>query len=391
MTSLGPEFYKKLVEMSNELGMKPEDILNVMAVESGLNPSAHNQNGNASGLVQVMPSTLKGIGFKGTHSDFRNLKAEQQLDYIKQLIRSNIKYNGGPFKSAAQYYVSNFIPAALKIPGIKNEIPSTIIVARNPEVAHVPHVDIATEAKYYMANKGLDVDNDGAITFGDIQRVLAQKAKGKDYQQALMDLKNYANYNPSIEVKQDKHENLFSNFLKKFKSDNDIYSKLEKKMPTSNDSNQIGKSMPSENNINNILDNYIRMISASNKKLYKKSLPCNNITIQVKTSNKVDAIEFSRILSSALEEELLAEASTHMDDENVEVVCAINGPKEVSLKAVQSISDIISDQFKYATNKIGGITVKAYCNMNKLSSYKQISAEDANSNYRKFLLKFKGK
>jgi hypothetical protein len=41
--NLGPNFYPKLVQISSELGMRPEDLLAVMTSESGLNPSAYEE------------------------------------------------------------------------------------------------------------------------------------------------------------------------------------------------------------------------------------------------------------------------------------------------------------------------------------------------------------
>src|ERR1700686_4094058 len=119
MVVMDPDFYKKLLEISSEVQMKPEDLLNVMAVESGIDPTAHNQNGNASGLIQFMPSTLKNLGYQGSHADFRKLSSVDQLDYVKKYVLDNMKYNGGPFTSAAQYYVANFLPVALKLPGVQ--------------------------------------------------------------------------------------------------------------------------------------------------------------------------------------------------------------------------------------------------------------------------------
>lgn len=391
MANLGPDFYKKLVEISNELSMKPEDILNVMAVESGLNPAAHNKNGNASGLIQFMPATLKNIGFKGSNSDFRDLRAEQQLDYVKRLISANIKYNGGPFKSAAQYYISNFVPAALKIPGVQNEDPSTIIVSKEPTVAHIPHVSIKTESIYYNANKGLDYDNDGNITFGDIQKILARAAGGKNFKQAIADMKNYTSYQPSINQEksltpENDKEDLFGKYLNKFKmNEDDVYSKLNK-------SNKPIVTAPSNTNaLDNIMDSYLQMVAASekyNKKLYKKFLPNNHITIQIKTADYINAIEFARILCATLDEELLSKSYTYTNDQSVEVGCSIPGPYNECLEAVNQISESVSEAFKLATNKIGKVIVKTACNMNKKPSYKQINIQAADSNYRKFLLKF---
>lgn len=370
MAKLGPDFYKKLVEITNELGMKAEDLLVVMSIESGLDPTAHNKNGNASGLVQFMPSTLKGYGFKGTHADFRNLDAVAQLDYVKRMIKDNIRYNGGPFKSAAQYYISNFIPAALKIKGVQQENPSTIIVSKNPSEAHIPHVSIKQEMLFYNANTALDADKDGNITYGDIQRVINNATNGKNFKQAIEDMRRYTGYNPSSNF--NKRENL-SNKTK----DNDVYSRLN-------------SLLPSANNITDVLDNYLQMVTASdnNKKIYNKFLPINDILINVKSENIIDSIEFARVLCATLDEELLSTSEVYTDNNNVEVKCSIAGPSDTCFHVVDELSKSVSDAFVLATNKIGGIIVKTSCSMNKEPSYKQISVQASDSNYRKFLLKF---
>ena len=108
MANLGTGFYQKLVQIGQRTGLKPEDLLLVMCMESGLSPTARNPEGNASGLVQFMPFVLKNLGFKGTDADFRKLNGEAQLDYVEKLVQGMTKYNGGPFKSATQYYVGNF-------------------------------------------------------------------------------------------------------------------------------------------------------------------------------------------------------------------------------------------------------------------------------------------
>lgn len=64
MANLGNNFYPKLVKISSELGMSPEDLLAVMVSESGINPTAHEKKYGASGLMQFMPSTLKALNFK---------------------------------------------------------------------------------------------------------------------------------------------------------------------------------------------------------------------------------------------------------------------------------------------------------------------------------------
>lgn len=355
-----PNFYQKLLEVSSEVQMKPEDLLNVMAVESGIDPTAHNQNGNASGLLQFMPSTLKNLGFHGTHADFRNLSSIDQLDYVKKLILNNIKYNGGPFTSAAQYYVANFLPVALKLPGIKKGDPNTIIVAKNPDKPHLPNVSTYMESIYYNANPGLDADHDGMITYGDIQKVLNQAAAGKNYHNALALLHNSTGYQPST-------------------------SKVSPSMVAINT-----KPTSTYENIFSILDHYLRQIAASekgNKKLYKKYLPKNNMTIKILADNYVEAVEFATILTSALNEELLTDSFIHTDGQQVEVEANICGPQQECFNVIKELTSAVNDAFKIATKKMGKIRIDTQFFINKKSSYKPISLKSCQAQHRKFLLK----
>jgi hypothetical protein len=357
MPVMDPSFYKKLLEVSNEVQMKPEDLLNVMAVESGIDPTAHNQNGNASGLIQFMPSTLKSMGFKGTHTDFRGLSATEQLDWVKKYITDNMKYNGGPFTSAAQYYVANFLPIALKLHGIKNGDPNTIIVSKNPKQSHLPGVSPKLESIYYNANTGLDADKDGNITFGDIQSTLNRVAGGKNFREALAQLQNTTGYKPRA----------------------------------NNQSMMAHNTSKPSDDVLSLLDKYLQQITASdssNKGLYQKLLPNNDILIKITANTNTDAIEFSRILTSALDEELLSRSFIHTNGDLVEVQCKIHGPSEECLGAVSKVASSLASAFEVATKKIGGIRVMTDCIMNKKSSYNEIDLNTANYQYRKFMLKF---
>jgi Transglycosylase SLT domain len=357
---MDPGFYQKLLQVSSDVQMKPEDLLNVMVVESGIDPTAHNTNGNASGLIQFMPSTLKGLGFQGSHADFRQMSSVDQLDYVKKYILGNMKYNGGPFTSAAQYYVANFLPVALQLPGVKNGDPNTIIVAKNPNKPHLPGVSAHMESVYYNSNPILDADHDGVITYGDIQTVLNRAAGGKNFRSALAQLQNATGYQPSKELS---------------------------KAPPS----MVATNVRPTNNIMSILDSYLQEIAASdrsNKKIYKKYLPQQQLVIQVSAPNYADAVEFSHILTAALNEELLATAFTHTDGQQVEVECRIHGPQADCFYAVQQLTNIVADAFTVATKKVGSLQVKNKLFMNKKSSYQPISLEAYDTQHRKFLLKF---
>jgi hypothetical protein len=141
-----------------------------------------------------------------------------------------------------------------------------------------------------------------------------------------------------------------------------------------------------------MIDHYIQMLSAASdmplKKLYKKALPNNDILITITAPDYASAIEFGRVLCAALDEDLLSTSYTHTDGQQVEVECSINGPAKECYAAVEQFAEAVAEAFKDATKKIGGITVITNCIMNKKSSYQPISLRTADTNYRKFLLKF---
>lgn len=377
MVTLSSKFYHKLMDVSSSTGIPPEHLLNIMAAESDINPSAGT---GAVGLVQIMPQYLKNIGYTGTADQFKKEPGEEQLIYIENMIKSNMnKFNGGkPFKSVAQYYISNFLPASLALPGVQQEDPSTILAAKNPTTPHIPHNSIDFEKKVYHENagkygdKGMDTDGDKAITYGDIQKFLARARGKKSYIQALSDLKTHTNYSP-----KEKSPTLPATK----KEDSAVVGKKERS----------GFNMFEFSKITDLLDKFYREIVASersNKKLYKKYLPANNILIKIEAKDPIDSAEFARILCTALDEELLADAYTHIDNNNVEVECKIFGSDVLCYTAVNDLTDTLVDTFKDATRKIGGIKIRTDIIMNKKSSYQQITGKTAELNYRKFMFKF---
>lgn len=145
------------------------------------------------------------------------------------------------------------------------------------------------------------------------------------------------------------------------------------------------------NALNNILNSYLQQVAASekkNKKIYKKYLPTNNLLIKIHANDYTNKIEFARILSNVLEEELLAKAYTHTDGSNVEINCNIQGPQQECLYAVNSMVESASDAFRIATTKIGEIIITASVHVDKQSSCNRITFKMAEQQYRKFLLKF---
>lgn len=145
-------------------------------------------------------------------------------------------------------------------------------------------------------------------------------------------------------------------------------------------------------NLDGILNRFVEMLSAADetslKRLYKKALPSHDILIKISAPDYTSAVEFSRILCSALDEDLLSTSYIYTDGTEIEVECCIQGPAKECFAAVQQMTEAVAETFKDATIKIGGIIIKTECSMNKKSSYQPISLRTAGTNYRKFLLKF---
>ncbi len=124
------------------------------------------------------------------------------------------------------------------------------------------------------------------------------------------------------------------------------------------------------------------------KKMYKRNLPTHSILIQIAAPDYASAIEFSNVLSSALDEDLLSTSYPHTDGRDVEIECSISGPEKECFAAVQQMTQAVAEVFADATSTIGAVSVKTSCIMNKKSSYQPISPRTADTNHRKFLLKF---
>lgn len=139
-----PGFMDGLKKVASNLGVNADDMLKVMTKESGLNPAAVNRYSNATGLIQFMPSTARGLGT--TVEELRNMSGVEQLKYIELYYkRLGIK----PGMDVGDIYILNFYPAAINKPR--------------------DYVIASTGSKIYSQNAGLDVNKDGKITVQDVR------------------------------------------------------------------------------------------------------------------------------------------------------------------------------------------------------------------------------
>ena len=365
MTNLGPNFYPKLVQISSELGMKPEDIIAIMASESGIKPEIPNQAGShAIGLIQFTDDTLKGLGYNKDWKEFGTVSGENQLDYVKKYIQSQMQsFNGGRPFNAATFYVATYWPVGLKLPGVRAGDPSTIITEINPPTVkgkdgHIyskKYYDIGIpitpqrEAHAYKTNRLFHGSVPGVIRLGDMASQIARTRMGSTYRNAVAAMRQAPNYKPS--KTQDHYENNTTPH-KSFISD--LMAKIEALLS--------------------------KFVTASEQ---------NKFLISVSSSSDYyTTMEYARILSAALEEYLAAKTIICADSSNIEIECDANGNKQVVFDAIKELSVGVSDAFTYATKDIGSITTFALVASDLKSDYNLLNPKKADLCARVFKLKF---
>lgn len=155
----------------DRLKCAPLDLASVLYAESGWYANAHNKSGDASGIFQAMPSTLKGIGFAPDAQDdtrddlFRGLTARDQL---KWLVRYYAPYVG-KMTDVGMIYLCTFLPALLGE------------VSKLPDSGRAGHVLVAKGGKLgwvYAQNAGFDANKNYCIEFGELQQAVVRNCKG---------------------------------------------------------------------------------------------------------------------------------------------------------------------------------------------------------------------
>lgn len=171
-----PDDYRALAAAAAQIVARPEDLLLVLYSESRLDPHAAARGSDgfpiAVGLNQITGVNAHAMGItEAERVSLLNLGVTDQLPYV---VRSFRAATGGPhvFGDAGALYQANAAPGTLS-QGSGDEV-VLYTAAKNP-----------TE---YNANKGLDRNNDGRITVGDLRSLLAMLAKTSGYQTALAEL-----------------------------------------------------------------------------------------------------------------------------------------------------------------------------------------------------------
>lgn len=157
-------FFVKLKDIAEKLGADPLEMMSVMMSESGVSATAHNPHGDASGLIQFMPDTLRRLGWKAGHAEFRKLSAYDQLDFVE---RYYMPYKGH-LSTVAGLYVATFLPA---------------LVSHCDDSDYVLCAHAGQLGWAYDANAVFDANHDGAITVGELEDAVVRNAHGPRWEE----------------------------------------------------------------------------------------------------------------------------------------------------------------------------------------------------------------
>ena len=143
ITGIEPVGKKKVYDISDRLGINPEDLISAMSFETGgtFDPAKVNPASGAAGLIQFMPSTAKSLGT--TVEDLAKMSQTQQLDYVEKYL----KPYKGKIQSLEDLYMAILWPKAI---GKSND---SILFKQG--------------SKEYQQNAGLDISKKGFITKSD--------------------------------------------------------------------------------------------------------------------------------------------------------------------------------------------------------------------------------
>ena len=168
-----PEFESQLggvVERLSELaGVKidPRDLLDIMNLESSLDPEAINSESGATGLIQFTDIAAKDLGVP--MDVIRQMPADEQLDLVERYFAMRMRRDG--LKEALEttddplreLYMAVLWPRAM------GEGPDYVLFRDDPAALEV-------EKTPYFQNRGLDINRDGVITAAEAVAKVRQNA-----------------------------------------------------------------------------------------------------------------------------------------------------------------------------------------------------------------------
>ena len=133
-------FKRKVIAISARLGIDPNNLMAAMAFESARTFSADivNKASGATGLIQFMPKTAESLGT--TTAKLAAMTAVEQLDFVETYFLPH----AGKLGDLNDLYMAILWPKAIGKP-------ASFVLFAAPE-------------KAYQLNRGLDANDDGAVT-----------------------------------------------------------------------------------------------------------------------------------------------------------------------------------------------------------------------------------
>lgn len=148
-------FKDRVFWICDTLDIDPDDLMSCMAWETGETFRANVKNmagSGATGLIQFMPSTARGLGT--TTAALAKMTPEDQLRYVYKYF----KPWAGKLRNLGDLYMAILWPKAVGKPD---------------------HYVVFDSGVAYRQNAGLDVNRDGDVTRAEcLVKVNAKKAKG---------------------------------------------------------------------------------------------------------------------------------------------------------------------------------------------------------------------
>lgn len=140
-------FRVKVREVGANLGIDPNWLMAVMGFETGytFNPAVRNPGSSATGLIQFIESTARGLGT--TTAQLARMTAVQQLDFVEAYYQPY----ASRVRNLGDAYLAVLFPLAIGRPD------SFIMWSK----------DSGPYQREYALNSGLDVEKKGYITRGD--------------------------------------------------------------------------------------------------------------------------------------------------------------------------------------------------------------------------------
>jgi len=172
-------FINKVKEVAKKYKMDYIDLLAIMQMESGMDPSKPNPNSGASGLIQFTKVVLPDIG-NPTFAQLRAMTREQQMHYVDLYLSKST-----PGLANLSSVPLNDVYMAVFAPNRGFGKPDdTILYSDNPawlakfSDVRKPGASLSPrefEALAYTQNAALDKNGDRAITKADASRLLLSK------------------------------------------------------------------------------------------------------------------------------------------------------------------------------------------------------------------------